>query len=485
MAKHSLWTNVLTSLTPAGFSGPYGRILLVICFALLTVFAAGAGSAFAGYDPEHQKLDNRDTQFKKHILVITSQPYVTDWFYTLNNSLREKLFSALSSDSKLSYEYIGGESLTDADYNIKFRELLLEKYANIKLDMVVAVMPVSIQFVLDHGESIFPDAPAVFVLPSKKQFPRIAARPRSGLVKSSSDAIPGTIDRIRVLLPDTDHLVVVSGGGADDLHYQTLAAEALNDGKWPRKTEYLKGLPAEDLARRLEKLPDQSAVLMLTYLQDDQGRPLTTVQVMKSVAARSTAPIFCFYDTVMGLGIVGGKLTSAEAYGEAIVETALKIFKGGGALPLVETVAEVRDIYDWRQMEKWNIPDSRLPEKSEIRYRQITFWQEHKGKMMLIAGIIIVQAFLILALLLNLIRRRRAEKALGASEKKYHDIFNNAVMGIYQSTPEGKYVNVNPALARLFGYSTPDEMMADIQDIEREVYVRPADRQKLKELFQT
>ncbi len=448
-----------------------------LCIDPQTSYAASPGIQGSN-ESEKQNL-----QLKKHILVVTSQPYLTDWFNALNTSLRHNLFSHLSPDSKLSYEFIGSESLTDEDYDLKLMEMLLEKYAHIKLDMVIAVMPVSSQFMLDHGEAFLPGIATVFVLPSKQQYARIAQRPHSGLVKSAAGAIPDTIERIHVLLPDTEQLLVVSGSGMDDLNYQLIAEDTLKNKGWPKAVEYLKGLTAEELAARLEILSPHSAVLMLTYLQDAQGKPLTTVQVMNAVSKRTAAPIFSFYDTIFGLGIVGGKLTSAEAYGDAIADTAMKMFQRKETPRLLETMAEARDIYDWRQMERWKIPQSRLPGNSDIRFRKVTFWEEHMGKIMLVFGIMALETFLILALLFNLVKRKRAETALGSSEKKYHDIFDNAVMGIFQSAPEGRYMNVNPALARLFGYPTPEEMMADIQDIDHEIYVNPEDRTKLKNLF--
>jgi PAS domain S-box-containing protein len=78
----------------------------------------------------------------------------------------------------------------------------------------------------------------------------------------------------------------------------------------------------------------------------------------------------------------------------------------------------------------------------------------------------------------------RAETGLRASEKKYRDIFDNAVMGIYQSTPEGVYRSANPTLARIFGYSTPPEMMADVRDIGRDVYVNPEDRTRFMTILE-
>ena len=74
--------------------------------------------------------------------------------------------------------------------------------------------------------------------------------------------------------------------------------------------------------------------------------------------------------------------------------------------------------------------------------------------------------------------RERGEEALREAEKKYHSIVENAVEGIYQSTPDGRFISVNPALARMYGYQTPDELSAVVSDIGQQIYVDPAQRQR-------
>ena len=58
-----------------------------------------------------------------------------------------------------------------------------------------------------------------------------------------------------------------------------------------------------------------------------------------------------------------------------------------------------------------------------------------------------------------------------AAEEKYRGIFENAVEGIFQSTPDGRFRAVNPAMARMLGYGSPQEMLDQITDIERQLYV--------------
>jgi PAS domain S-box-containing protein len=72
--------------------------------------------------------------------------------------------------------------------------------------------------------------------------------------------------------------------------------------------------------------------------------------------------------------------------------------------------------------------------------------------------------------------RKSAEEALRVSEEKYRSIFENAVEGIYRSRPDGRYIDVNPAFARIFGYDSPEEMKNAVTDIGRQVYVDPEKR---------
>jgi len=84
----------------------------------------------------------------------------------------------------------------------------------------------------------------------------------------------------------------------------------------------------------------------------------------------------------------------------------------------------------------------------------------------------------------DITERKRAEEELRKSEEKYRKIFNNAIEGMYQTTPNGRFISVNPAFARILGYSSPEEIIREITDIRTQIYVRPDDRQLLKELVE-
>jgi diguanylate cyclase (GGDEF)-like protein/PAS domain S-box-containing protein len=83
----------------------------------------------------------------------------------------------------------------------------------------------------------------------------------------------------------------------------------------------------------------------------------------------------------------------------------------------------------------------------------------------------------------DITERKQIERALRRAEEKYRAIFEDAVVGIFRSTPGGRYIEVNPAMARMLGYDSPDELVANITDISRQVYVDPKRREELKRLL--
>ncbi len=90
----------------------------------------------------------------------------------------------------------------------------------------------------------------------------------------------------------------------------------------------------------------------------------------------------------------------------------------------------------------------------------------------------------ILGTIENITERKRAELALQEAEAKYRSIFENATEGIFQSTPDGRFLSINPALAAMHGYATPAEMMADITDIAQQIYVESRDRTLFQQRMQ-
>ena len=78
---------------------------------------------------------------------------------------------------------------------------------------------------------------------------------------------------------------------------------------------------------------------------------------------------------------------------------------------------------------------------------------------------------------------RRSEEALREAEEKYHNIFEHSQEGIFQSTPAGHFITVNPALAHIWGYESPEEVIESITNIAHQIYVKPEQREEFLHLM--
>lgn len=80
--------------------------------------------------------------------------------------------------------------------------------------------------------------------------------------------------------------------------------------------------------------------------------------------------------------------------------------------------------------------------------------------------------------------RKEAAQALQEAERRYRSIFENAIEGVFQTTPDGTYIAVNPALARIYGYHSPEDLIVGLRDIRHQLYVEPERRSEFMRLME-
>src|SRR6202008_1237438 len=69
------------------------------------------------------------------------------------------------------------------------------------------------------------------------------------------------------------------------------------------------------------------------------------------------------------------------------------------------------------------------------------------------------------------------------AEEKYRGIFENAIEGIFQTSPDGQYVSANPALARIYGFDSPEDLVVSFRDIATQLYIDPSRRDDFRDLI--
>lgn len=113
----------------------------------------------------------------------------------------------------------------------------------------------------------------------------------------------------------------------------------------------------------------------------------------------------------------------------------------------------------------------------EQRIRVNHRWQEEEVR------VVVLHEDEVLIMVRDITNRKKAEEALRIAEENYRSIYENALEGIFQASPAGQFLSVNPAMAKIYGYVSPEEMRSQITDIGHQIYVDVGDRLRFMELM--
>jgi len=306
-------------------------------------------------------------------------------------------------------EVLDSVSFDTVLYEAELLALLRKKSYAGHLDLVMPLMGPALAFASRHREELWPGVPIV-------GFGASEATLREGAIEESSTGIAieldeaGTLRLARRLQPGAERLVLVAGGSEYDRGWwPRLDAAAAREGEG-LAVERLFGQPLRAVLDRVSRLPRRSIVLYTTVSRDTDGTPLVPANVAEQLSRASVAPVYGIWESQIGRGIVGGSMESLAAHGRRAADIALRVLRGTppGAIPVVPP-AEPVAIVDWRQLRRFGLSAGSLPPGSEIRYRPPSILEQYRGYVVAAGLALAVQTGLILALLAQGRRRKRAE----------------------------------------------------------------------------
>jgi signal transduction histidine kinase len=306
-------------------------------------------------------------------------------------------------------EYIE-ETRLEADFQT-LAERIQQKYAGQPIDLVMTVGPRPFTFMRQYGEKLFPSVPIVFSEVDLHFYP--ATLPPNTTGVNSSFDLSGSVDLILRLQPDTRDIFYIGGASPAELMLRDEAKREFTAYAGRLSFTYLNDLPLTTLLDRIGQLSDHSVVLYTNFLRDASGQSYLTASVCPSIAASSNVPVYAIFDTFMGCGVVGGNLSQVEASAQQAAKLALRILHGEDIAHLpVEPGPTNRVFVDWRQLQKWEIPENGLPTGSVVMYREPSLWDTHKRAILAAAAVVLIQSALIGLLVVQVRRRKRSEQSV-------------------------------------------------------------------------
>jgi signal transduction histidine kinase len=292
----------------------------------------------------------------------------------------------------------------------KFVEYLMALYARRRPDLIVALGAPAARFVQQHRTDLFPTTPMLLAAVEQRRVEQS--------MLSGQDAVVGVrlneaavVENILRLLPKTKTIVIIIGNSPAERFWVADLKRILVPLLANRvELIFYNERPFEQILKAVSSLPPHSAILFGQLWVDSAGAVYGDKEPLKRIHEVANAPIFSVDETYFSGEVVGGPMWSPTEGARPTAAVAVRMLGGEKAdsikTPAIEFSAPK---YDWRQLQRWNISESRLPRGAEILFREPTAWELYSWQLALITAVILVQAGFISILLHEHRRRQLAE----------------------------------------------------------------------------
>jgi signal transduction histidine kinase len=394
-------------------------IKVIICPLILLLVFAPAFDASASLPP-------------KRVLLLYSEDKAHPAHELTDQGIRAVFRSNKLFDVQLYTEYLDLARFSGPGHIHAVAEYLRRKYAASKIDAIISVYPAALHFLMGEEVNVFSGVPVVaceILRTSAENLDRSPWRRfTTGVILGDNAA--RVLESALRLRPGTKRFALVAGTAPNDGYSEMIFRNALKPYAGKIDLIDLTKLSMQETLARVGSLPPDTILLYSSILRDGSGQIFVPREALSLVSRAANAPVFGFYETLLGFGIAGGRLVSFEQQGREAAALALRIMGGESpaSIPFGGEEAYVNG-YDWRELKRWGISEKMLPAGSIVKFEPPSMWEEHKGTILGGVFFIIIEALLIFGLLVNLHKRKQAEKEARQRRDELAHVTRVASMG--------------------------------------------------------
>ena len=398
---------------------------------------------------------NAHAETPRRMLILHGANSLIPGNLLVERVIRETVAAAASQPIDFDWEAFDAPRLANSNYESAFASLLRQKYRDRQFDIVMTVQLPALDFALKHRNQLWPTATVVFLGVSEGALRERSLGRRITGVAGSID-FAGTLRLAFRLQPNATSVVVVGGVSATDQSWLPMVRSALRPFEGLIKVTYLTKHSLPEILTTVSTLPEDTVVLYTSMFQDGAGRTTIPRDVITQLASVSAAPVYGFYESFIGSGIVGGVVTNFDRNVRRIGKLIARILAGEDPDEIaVEPPEPTLPTVDWRQLKRWGLNEKLLPPDTIVLFRQPPLWQEYRWEILGIAAVLVIESLLVIALLVQRRRRKRAESALerqwlelahanvsvSMSEAKNRAILNALPDVMFIQTIDGVYID--------------------------------------------
>jgi signal transduction histidine kinase len=363
-------------------------------------------------------LHARPVQQATKILIVYAHDANAPGLVAFADQLKSQLREEIPAGLEIYDEFLDLDRFHDPDRSLQLARYFAEKYQEFRPDAIVAEGAQALRFVTDRLTRLFPGVPVVYGLVFEPIID-FSALPANVTGRRQPLPFAETFSLARALQPDAERVVVLGGASAMDSAMLSEGLRTLRPLLNGMKLDVLQDWSYESLIDTLRRIPPRNFVIFSSFRRDQRGQEFNSGDLMASLTRVASAPVYGIARNWVGNGVVGGGVMDFGDDGARTGRLLVRVLRRAEGEPLPPPeVAATRRVADWRELQRWGLPEDRLPPNTEVLFRTPSPWERYRMTVLVTLGALMLQSGLILWLLLERRGRLRTQAALRESETR-------------------------------------------------------------------
>ena len=344
----------------------------------------------------------------RSILVLEQSDVRGPFYAAIYSGLQSEVNASATSPVTTYIESVELSRFPGPEYEQSLTSHLKLKYKNTPVGIVVTVGPLALDYALRWRAELWPGVPIVFAFADEATIAGLKL-PDDVTGRTTRLSLQDMVKVARVVVKGLRRVAIVGDRFETHPVFRHLKDE-LPAVAAELEVIDLTGLSIAEVRKRVAALPNDAAILYTSLFSEGAGVYLRPVDALGMIAEVANRPIVILIETHLARGGIGGYFTIPGIIGKEAAAQALRILDGESPAGIPVTAGgSLRPIFDWREMQRWGVSERDLPAGSEIRNRVLTIWEAYPSEIAAIAATVFLQSILIVTLLYEHRRRRRAE----------------------------------------------------------------------------
>lgn len=345
----------------------------------------------------------------KRVLILNPHGRDVEPFSSAVSAFRSTLSGELGAPVDFYEIPLDLARFTSPDAEEPLVAFLEELITDVPMDLLVPVGGSGSQFADRHRSRLFPTAPVLLLTGDPRLIPSGFQESNTNIITQTAD-LHGMVEDILLLRPKTKRIAVVFGASPLENFWVNECRREFQPFEDRIEFIWLNELPLDEIIETCRSLPPDSFILHGLYVEDIAGISSEKNEAIRRLHESANAPLFGYFESELGLGIIGGQLYQNSKIGELGAHAAVRILRGEKQENIPVQILEPSEPrYDWRELRRWNISEKNLPEGSIVEFGEPGFWAQYRWWAVGAIVFGIFQTFLIVGLIVNRAKWRKGE----------------------------------------------------------------------------